>query len=97
MAVEQAKVEQAKELLERLRTDAELSARLEEASNEERIKIVTEELGYDFTEEDFQAAVGELGLAELSDEDLEAVAGGSSATWFAAGGLMAAGCAAAAA
>ena len=90
-------IEQARKLLEKVKTDQALAKKLENASNEEREKIITG-MGYDFTEEEFKTAMAESG--QLSDSDLDAVAGGDSATWVAAGATVvgaAAGAAAAAA
>jgi predicted ribosomally synthesized peptide with nif11-like leader len=76
-------VEDAKKFIEKLRSDPELGKKLETASDEERVKIVSQE-GYDFTPEEFKTAALEMS-PELSDEDLDAVAGGGAATWVGVG------------
>ncbi len=64
-------IESAKELLEKIKQDASLAEKLEKASGEERKKII-EEAGFDVTQDEVQQAYG-----ELSDDDLDKVAGGA--------------------
>lgn len=69
-------VESAKEFYLRMGTDEAFMAQLDSASPEERINIARE-AGYDFTEKDFEAAtVQVLESDELSEDELETVAGG---------------------
>lgn len=78
-------VESAKACLEKLRADADFAAKLEKAGDDAgRVKII-EDAGFDFTKEDFKEAAAEMAPEELSDKDLEAVAGGSSGTWVSMG------------
>lgn len=92
-------VEHARAFVEKLRSDPELVKKFEAASEDERPKMA-QGMGYTFTKDDLRTVAKE-GEAELSDEDLEAVAGGASATWVGlgvgAGATAAAGAAAAAA
>lgn len=88
-------VESAKEFLAKMKGDAEFFAKFEKlGSNEERQKLA-QSLGYEFTKEEFLGCAAND--AELTDADLEMVAGGKSAAWIAAvGTCIGAGAAAAA-
>ena len=69
-------VESAKAFYLRMGTDEAFMAQLDSASPEERINIARE-AGYDFTQEDFEAAtVQVLESDELTEDQLETVAGG---------------------
>jgi predicted ribosomally synthesized peptide with nif11-like leader len=74
----------AKELLKTLGTDVTLRQKLESASTPEGRRKVINDAGYsDVTKEDLQAAVAEVGgTTELSDAELEAVAGGATTAWL---------------
>jgi predicted ribosomally synthesized peptide with nif11-like leader len=64
-------IESAKAYVERVKTDEEFARRVSEAaSREERAEIARSE-GFDFTPEELKTEIG-----ELSEEELEAVAGG---------------------
>ena len=64
-------IESAKAFLERVKNDEDFRKELEaQASAEERIKFVKAQ-GFDFTKEEIDSQ-----KEELSDEELEAVAGG---------------------
>jgi predicted ribosomally synthesized peptide with nif11-like leader len=83
----------AKDFLKRMSTDDAFRAKIEKAQTDaDRKKIVKGE-GYDFTKEELKSA-GKS--AELSEKELETVAGGSSAAWVAVaiGGVGAAAAAA---
>ena len=75
-------VESAKEFLKKLAKDEAFKKSIESASDEEKQKIV-KEAGFDFTKDEIKEVVG--GSSELSDADLEKVAGGSAVTWVSAG------------
>jgi predicted ribosomally synthesized peptide with nif11-like leader len=63
-------------LYERFIADEEFRVRLEDApTNDEKRRIVTE-AGYDVSPEDLPTIRNLVGVRELSDEDLEKVAGG---------------------
>lgn len=71
-------MESAISFYERLESDGELSERIKELGDRESIsRYVKEDLGYDFSEEEMQKVVFERN-PELSDEELEAVVGGTS-------------------
>lgn len=70
--------ESAKAFYEKLQQDEELAHKVQNLKNQEAIKeYIKNELGYDFTLEEIQQVIFENN-PELSDEELEAVAGGVS-------------------
>ncbi len=70
-------MESAAAFYERLEKDAELMTRIKELASPEKIeRYVTEELGYSFTKEEMQKVVFEKN-PEMTDEELEAVTGGT--------------------
>ena len=72
-------VDRAKEFLKKLRTDKELTSKVKEAYTE-GIRRVAGESGFDFSAEDLGKAIRELEeqlSGELSDEDIDAAAGGT--------------------
>ncbi|HUC35898.1 MAG TPA: Nif11-like leader peptide family RiPP precursor [Acidimicrobiales bacterium] len=70
--------EAAKAFAERLKTDEAFTEELAKASTpEERLRRANE-AGYEVTADDIDAIRSDLGIEELSDEDLEKVAGGLS-------------------
>lgn len=82
-------LEHAKGMLEKLKKDKDLIEKVKAADDEGK-KQIAKDMGFEFTLEEMTEAI-KLD-SELSDEDLEAVAGGSSAAWVAvgAGGVAAA-------
>ena len=75
-------VESAKEFLKKLSKDEAFKKAIEgAASDEERQKLV-KDAGFEFTKAEIKEVSG--GSAELSDDDLEKVAGGSAAGWVSA-------------
>lgn len=75
-------LENAKKMLELLKTDKALMEKVKAADNEGKKKIAAD-LGLSFTADDMKAAI--KASSELSDDDLASVAGGSSATWVGVG------------
>jgi len=74
-------VENVKKLLSKLETDETfkekfIKSKLREEDNQESIMKVAESLGYPFSMEDYTIAKKEMTETELSDGDLERVAGG---------------------
>jgi predicted ribosomally synthesized peptide with nif11-like leader len=63
-------------LLERLQTDQGFRERLEAASTTEAKRQLVQDSGFDIGRGDLPALRAQAGLQELSDEDLERVAGG---------------------
>ena len=75
-------VESAEAFYQRVTTDEAFRTQLQSAASEERTAII-QEAGYDFTPEEWEAATAQILEAtevdrELSDADLESVAGGVS-------------------
>jgi len=71
---------------ERITTDEEFARRLGSASSpDERLKMAND-AGYDLSASDLSAIKTALSVEELSDEDLEKVAGGIGATTTATAG-----------
>jgi predicted ribosomally synthesized peptide with nif11-like leader len=80
-------VKSAKAFLTKLKTDAGLQAKLSVAKTDDAKKKIVKGLGFDFTKDELKTAAEEIRAesgAELSDEELEAVAGGSSGAWVGA-------------
>ena len=75
--------DRAKEFLLKLRTDKKLVSKVEEAYAEVLCRVAGES-GFDFSAEDLAKAVEELKeqlSGELSDAEIEAVAGGGALSW----------------
>ncbi len=90
-------VKSAKALMEKIKSDPKFGKKIEDAKDNKARMAIIRSAGFDFTQEEMKQAV-KPAEGELSDEDLEAVAGGSSAPWVAVGtGAAGAGAAAAAA
>lgn len=69
-------VESAKAFIAKVKDDSNLRASYEAAEDEDGRKAVREAAGFDFSVDDFRNAASELGLNELSDEDLDSASGG---------------------
>ena len=76
-------IESAKAFVEKMASDDAFRAKLEQAASDEDRKQMVKDAGFEFTKDELKAVVAESGKGELSEKDLEAVAGGSSATWVA--------------
>ena len=64
-------IESAKEFLEKVKTDEEFADRIRKATSREKRREIARSEGFDFTPEEIKNATD-----ELSEEDLDAVAGG---------------------
>ena len=62
---------------ERIKNDSEFRLSLAAAPDREARRAVAQEAGYDVGAEDVPAIKAALGFSEISDEDLERVAGGT--------------------
>jgi predicted ribosomally synthesized peptide with nif11-like leader len=71
-------VEAAKGFLEKLGEDKEFAEKLNAIQNDEGRLALAKESGFDFTNEELKLCVASTG--ELSDDDLEKVAGGEAMT-----------------
>src|SRR5215471_2726630 len=68
--------EGATALFERISSDEEFQAQLEGAETPEEKRRIVTEAGYDVSRDDLPTIRKLSGVSELSDEDLESVAGG---------------------
>lgn len=69
-------IESAKSFIERMNTDGEFAKRAMEQRDKNRLSAFLKSEGYEFSEEEYDAGSQALGSGELSDEQLDAVAGG---------------------
>jgi predicted ribosomally synthesized peptide with nif11-like leader len=69
--------EGATALYERVSSDEEFRAQLEGAETPDQKRRIVTEAGYDVSRDDLSTIRSLAGVSELSDEDLEKVAGGS--------------------
>lgn len=77
----------AQEAVVKLRTDPAFAKKLETAKTDpDRVKLM-KDAGFDFTKDEFKKACQGMALPkhELSEQELAAVAGGSSASWTTTG------------
>jgi predicted ribosomally synthesized peptide with nif11-like leader len=72
-------------LYERVNSDEEFRAQLEAAGTPDDKRRIVTDAGYDVSTDDLPTVKKLAGITELSDEDLEKVAGGSDATTVAVG------------
>ena len=79
-------LENAKKFLKEFRGNAEFRSSIEGAADDETRQQLARDAGYDFTREEVTEVMGTDG--KISDADLEAVAGGSSAAWIGAGAAV---------
>jgi predicted ribosomally synthesized peptide with nif11-like leader len=77
--------EGVKALYERINSDEEFRAKMEAAETPDDKRHIVTEAGYEVTSDDLPTIRKLAGVNELSDEDLEKVAGGSDATTVAVG------------
>jgi len=76
-------LESAKEFLNEFQGNADFRSSFENAGDDEARRQLAHDAGYDFTKEEVSNAM--RADAKISDDDLEAVAGGKSAAWIAVG------------
>jgi predicted ribosomally synthesized peptide with nif11-like leader len=73
-------IENAKAFYQRMSEDSDFRTPFEEAFSKEERQQLIKDAGYDFTTDEWQAAVAEIQAAdsdeELKEEELEAIAGG---------------------
>lgn len=75
-------LDHAKGMLDKMKRDKDLVEKVKAASDDEK-KQIAKDMGYEFTLEEMNEAI-KLD-SELSDSDLDSVAGGASATWVGVG------------
>ena len=69
-------VEQANAFIEKLDTDKTFLTQVAGAGSDEARLELAQKAGFEFTTEEFATAMGESASDELSEDDLESVAGG---------------------
>ena len=69
--------EQLKAFLEKVKADTSLQEKLKAAKSPEDVVGIAKEHGHEFTADKFSQ------LSQLSEEELEGVAGGGGVTWWA--------------
>ena len=72
-------LEDAKKFVELVYSDKKLREKMKVSKTDEERKKISDDLGLSFAKEDLEKAFSSK--TELSDEDLDAVAGGGSAVW----------------
>ena len=71
----------AQALVERVKEDADFRRQLEEASTPEEKQALVKDAGFDVTRDDLPTVKEAFGVdSEISDEDLEKIAGGMGST-----------------
>jgi len=74
-------VQNAKDFIAKLQGDKSLAGSLESAADDDARRAIAAGAGFDFTKDEMKEALSAGGSKQLSDDDLDAVAGGASATW----------------
>jgi predicted ribosomally synthesized peptide with nif11-like leader len=76
--------ESAKAFIQKMASDESFRTKIEKAANDAERQKAVKAAGFDFTKNELKSVIpGTSGQGELSEKDLEAVAGGSSAAWVA--------------
>ncbi len=78
-------VDSAKKFLEKFKNDDAFKNEIESLASDEERKEFVKKAGFEFTKDDLKAVAKSSGKQELGEEDLESVAGGSSAAWASVG------------
>ncbi len=78
-------VQAAKDFIVKIKQDKSLADSLESAGDDDARRKIAAEAGFDFTRDDIKEALSEGSSKQLSDDDLDSVAGGSAGGWIAAG------------
>ncbi len=89
-------VQAAKDFIAKLHEDKSLAGSLESAGDDDARRKIAAGAGFDFTKAEMSEALSAGGSKQLSDDDLDTVAGGSSATWVGTGAAVGGAAAAAA-
>ncbi len=88
-------VQSAKDFVAKVKEDKSLADSLGSAADDDARRKIAADAGFDFTRAEMKEALSEGNSKQLSDADLDTVAGGSSATWVSTGTSAAVGAAAA--
>ena len=79
-------LEDAKTFLDKVFSDEEFRVKMKATTTNEEKKKISDVMGLSFSQEELEQAYKER--TELSDAELDAVAGGTSAAWVTAGGAV---------
>ncbi len=90
-------VQAAKDFCKKISDDKSLASSLESAADDDARRKIAAGAGFDFTREDMREALSEGSSKQLSDDDLDTVAGGSTGSWVSGGVGVGVGASAAAA
>ena len=86
-------VQSAKDFVAKVKGDKSIADSLGSAADDDARRKIAADAGFDFTKAEMSEALSAGGSKQLSDADLDTVAGGSSASWVtgaAVGGAAAA-------
>ncbi len=75
----------AKEFMKKFESDADFRGKVLKATNDQDRQNVVQKAGFSFTKGEIAQVIKEKQEAQLSDEQLKAVAGGKSASWTSTG------------
>jgi len=74
-------VQSAKDFVAKVKGDKSIADSLGSAADDDARRKIAADAGFDFTKAEMSEALSAGGSKQLSDDDLDTVAGGSSATW----------------
>ena len=89
-------VQDAKDFVAKVKGDKSLADSLESAADDDARRAIAAGTGFNFTKSEMSEALSAGGSKQLSDDDLDTVAGGSSASWVSTGAAVGGAAAAAA-
>ena len=89
-------VQSAKDFVAKVKGDKSIADSLGSAADDDARRKIAADAGFDFTKAEMSEALSAGGSKQLSDADLDTVAGGSSASWVSTGAAVVGAAAAAA-
>ena len=89
-------VQSAKDFVAKVKGDKSIADSLGSATDDDARRKIAADAGFDFTKAEMSEALSAGGSKQLSDADLDTVAGGSSASWVSTGAAVGGAAAAAA-
>jgi predicted ribosomally synthesized peptide with nif11-like leader len=89
-------VQSAKDFVAKVKGDKSIADSLGSAADDDARRKIAADAGFDFTKAEMSEALSAGGSKQLSDADLDTVAGGSSASWVSTGAAVGGAAAAAA-
>lgn len=78
-------LDSAKDFMKKFETDADFRSNVLKAPSDEERQKVVQQAGFSFTKGEIAQVIKEKQEAELSEDQLKAVAGGTSASWTSTG------------